>query len=137
MDNSFAEVWKEIVARPSGPMALRFYLQPLMATLIAIRDGVRDAHGGRPPYFWSLCSERSRTRERLHEGWRAVRKIFFLALILDTVYQLVVLHGLRPLSGLFVAAALALIPYILLRGPANRVARLLARSRGGDRSARA
>src|SRR6266849_3247709 len=100
MDNVFAELWREIVARPSGPMALRFYLQPLMATLLAIRD-----------------------------GWRAVRKIFFLALMLDAIYQLVVLHGLRPIQGLFVAAALALIPYVFLRGPANRLARILARSR--------
>jgi hypothetical protein len=29
----------EIVSRPDGPLAMRFYLRPLMATLLAFRDG--------------------------------------------------------------------------------------------------
>jgi hypothetical protein len=40
--------------RVSGPMHMRFLLQPIMATLLAIRSGLKDAKAGRPPYFWSL-----------------------------------------------------------------------------------
>ena len=128
MDDVLAQMWQEIVARPDGPLAMRFYLQPLMATLFAVRDGVHDAHAGRPPYFWSLFADPANRSERLRDGWRSVGKIFVIAVVLDVVYQLVVLHGLRPVEGLLVAVTLALVPYVLLRGPVNRIARRLGGS---------
>ncbi len=124
---SFAEMWREILERPDGPFAFRFYLQPLMATLFAVRDGIHDAKAGRPAYLWSLFTDPAGRRERLRDGWRSVGKIFMLAIVLDLVYELVVLRGLRPVQGLLVAAALALVPYALLRGPANRLFRRIAR----------
>lgn len=126
---TFAEVWREIVGRSDGPFAFRFYLQPLMAVFFAVRDGIRDAKTGRPAYLWSLFTDPAGRRERLLDGWRSVGKIFVLAMVLDLLYQIVVLRGLRPVEGLLVAIALALVPYVLLRGPANRLFRRLARRR--------
>ncbi|MFL5355073.1 hypothetical protein [Archangium sp.] len=123
MADVFTQLWREIVERPEGPMAFRFYLQPLMAIVFAVRDGIKDAHAGNPPYFWALFTDPSHRLERLRSGWSAVGRIFLLAVVMDTVYQLVVLKGLRPLQGLFVAVLLALVPYVLLRGPVNRLAR--------------
>jgi hypothetical protein len=137
MENVFAEAWREIVERPDGPLAMRFYLQPVIATLLAIRDGFRDARAERSPYFWAIFTDPMHRRERLRDGWNSVGKIFVIALVLDAVYQLVVLRGLRPIEGFLVAAVLALVPYVLLRGPANRLARLVARTSRGNRSARA
>jgi hypothetical protein len=128
MDDRWAELWQEIVARPSGKMAFRFYLQPLIAALLAVRDGVRDARDGRPAYFWALFTAPAHKRDLLRSGWHSIRKVFFLALILDTVYQLAVLRWLRPVEGLLVAVAVAIVPYILLRGPANRFARIVLRT---------
>ena len=133
MEEFFARAWHEIVGRPGGPMALRFYLQPLMATLFAFRDGIRDAHAGRPPYFWAVLSEPQHRKGLLREGWRSVGKIFILAFILDTIYQIVVLKGVRPLQGFLLAAVLAVVPYVLFRGPINRVVRTIAHR---NRSAR-
>src|SRR6266581_3050038 len=99
MEEFLARAWHEILARPGGPMAFRFYLQPLMATLFALRDGIKDAHSGRPPYFWTVLSEPQRRRDLLREGWHSVGKIFVLAFVFDTIYQLVVLKGVRPLQG--------------------------------------
>lgn len=124
-----AGVWREIVERPEGPFAFRFYLQPLMATLFALRDGIQDAKAGRPAYLWSLLTDPVGRRERLRHGWRSVRKIFWIAITLDVVYELVFLGGLRPVQGLVVAITLALVPYVLLRGPANRIGAWLARRR--------
>jgi hypothetical protein len=124
---SFAELWREILERPSGPFAFRFYLQPLMAIFFALRDGLRDAKTGRPAYLWSAATDRAGRRELIRDGWRSVGKVFLVALLIDVVYQLVALHGLRPLEGLLVAAVLALVPYALLRGPANRLFRRVAR----------
>jgi hypothetical protein len=120
-----ARFWHEIAARPDGPMAFRFYLQPLMAMFFAVRDGLRDAREGRPAYGWSLFTAHSGQERRtlMHDAWRSVGKVFILACVLDIVYQIIVLKGLRPVETLFVATILALVPYILLRGPVNRLAR--------------
>ncbi len=131
MDDPFSQAWQEIAARPTGPMAFRFYLQPLMATFFAVRDGLRDAKLGKPPFFWALFYMPEQRRELLRSGWKSEGKVFLLALVLDLVYQLTVLKGLRPIEGLVVAVSLAIIPYLLLRGTIDR---LFAR-RGPDGSA--
>ena len=35
-------------------MKFRFILQPSMAAIAAIRDGLKDARTGRSPYFWAI-----------------------------------------------------------------------------------
>lgn len=127
MGDELTRMWQEILARPSGPMAFRFYIQPLVAMTLALRDGLGDARTGRPAYFWALFTNPVHRREWMREGWRAVSKVFLLAMVLDLVYQLTVLGGPRPVQGLVVAVMLAIVPYVLLRGPVNRISRLLFR----------
>jgi len=129
VDDLLTRFWHEIVARPSGPMAIRFYLQPCMATILAVRDGLRDARSGKPAYFWSLLTDHEHRTERLHEGWRSIGKVFVLAIFLDIVYQLFVQRGFHPVQTVFIAVALAIVPYLVFRGPLNRVAQLLTRRR--------
>ena len=64
MTGVLGRMWEEIIARPDGPLALRFYLQPLMAGLFAFRDGRKDADTGQPPYFWSLLASTFGAPER-------------------------------------------------------------------------
>ena len=132
--NTPAEFWQQLIARPSGPLAFRFYLQPAMATFFAIRDGIHDARNGEPAYFWSLLTDRTRVRERLAQGWHAVRRVVLFALAMDVIYQLVVLKALRPLEGLVIAFTLGLLPYVALRGPANRIARIALHRRESSRA---
>src|SRR5580692_11620177 len=42
----FQRIWHDLVARPDARMRFRFILQPLMAAIVAIRDGLRDARNG-------------------------------------------------------------------------------------------
>ena len=137
IQSELAQMWQELLARPDGPMAFRFYLQPLMAIFFALRDGRRDARGQRPAYLWALAKERDhqRRRELLRDGWRSVGKIFLLALVLDLVYDLIVFKALRPVQSLLIATLLALLPYVLLRGPVNRIAQRM-RARRTDTVAR-
>ena len=47
-------------------MTFRFYLQPAMALLAAIPDGIRDARAGHKSFFWSSLwgsNEMTRTPE--------------------------------------------------------------------------
>jgi hypothetical protein len=126
MDDTLARIWQEIAARPDGPLAMRFYLQPLMSSALAIRDGVADARTGRPYYFWTMFTDRSQRAALVRDGWHAEWKLFTIALVLDLAYQIIVLKGLRPFEGLLVAVVLAFVPYLLLRGLVNRLVRRTA-----------
>jgi len=95
-----------------------------MAFYLAFRDGKKDATEGKSPYFWSLFHDREHRRERLLHGWRSIGKVFIAAFVLDVVFQFVVFHGIRLRGGAITAGIiLALLPYILLRGPVNRLFR--------------
>jgi hypothetical protein len=58
----------------------------------------------------------------LKEGWKDASKVFALAIVLDLIYQIVVLRFFYPGEAIIVAAALALIPYSLVRPVVNRLA---------------
>lgn len=116
-------LWHDLLARPSGPFAFRFLLQPTMAAIAAIRAGIVDARTGRSPYFLALWTEPAERRTRLHEGFTATGRIFALGLVMDSIYQLVVLKKFYPGEALVISVVLAVVPYFLIRGPAARVAR--------------
>jgi hypothetical protein len=120
MDEHLSRIWHEITSRPEGPLSMRFYLQPAMSLIFAIKDGLNDAKKGGPPYFWALFTDAENRAALIRDGWKSVGKIFILAVILDLIYQFVVLGGLRPVQGLIIPIGLALVPYVLMRGPVNR-----------------
>ena len=122
MEETLLRIWNDLAARVSGPMSLRLFLQPTMASIFAIRDALKDAKAGRPPYFYSLFTDPEHRREKLAEGWKAVAKVFILAIILDSVFQFIVFKWIYPFETLLVAFLLAINPYVLLRGLANRIA---------------
>lgn len=113
-----------LMARIDGPMSFRLVLQPLVALFFAFRDGRRDAREGKSPYFWALFTEPGHRREMLTGGWRSIGKVFVIAIALDLLFQYLVFHDFRPLGALLTGLILALVPYLLLRGPVNRFMRL-------------
>jgi hypothetical protein len=127
MEEIFTRLWNDLIGRIGGPMSFRLLLQPTMAMIFAIRDGLKDAREGRPAYFYSLFTDPENRRSRLREGFKAVSRVFTFAIVMDLIYQAIVLRWFYPLQALIVAIVLALLPYILLRGPVNRIARFLRR----------
>jgi hypothetical protein len=115
---------ENLAGRLDGPMHFRFIVQPLMATIFAIIGGVKDAKAGKPAYFWDLFFASGHRKELIRDGWKQVGKIFILAAILDIIYQLKFQGTLYPGEILIVALALAIVPYLALRGPVNRVMRI-------------
>jgi hypothetical protein len=123
LQDIFLRVWNDLVSRPSGPMSFRFLLQPAMAVFFALRDGFKDAHAGRSPYFWTILTDPLQRRERLRDGLKAMSRVIIIGLVMDAAYQILVLKAFYPLEAAIVALGLAFVPYLLLRGPANRVVR--------------
>jgi hypothetical protein len=126
-----ARMWSNIVERPDGPMAFRFILQPIMATIAALLDGVADARAGRTAYLWTVLSNPAARSSRLKEGLLATSRVLLLGLGMDLAYQLTVFGTFLPGEAAAVAALLAFVPYMLLRGPIARIARWWLARRSG------
>jgi len=121
-------LWHDLIARPDAPMRFRFILQPLMAATAAIHDGLKDARAGRAPYFWTMLRTRNKRIGRLNEGLNATARIVLLGLVMDIIYQVLVLKQFYPNESVAIAVLLAFVPYVIIRGP---VRRLTARRVGG------
>ena len=116
-------IWKDILDRPGGPMWFRFILQPVMAAIAALYDGIKDARLGRDPYLWTILTNRQESAGRVREGVLATGRIILLGLGMDAVYQATVLKTYYPGEMVLIAVLLAFVPYLLLRGPSARIAR--------------
>jgi len=115
--------WDQLIAQPHGPLAFRLILQPLMATFFAIRDGLKDARAGRPLYTWTILTDPAQRAGYLREGLKRVSRVIVFALVMDAIYQYLVLRWFYPVEALVTAFVLAVLPYIVIRGPAARLAR--------------
>jgi hypothetical protein len=116
-------IWRDIGERPGGPMTFRFILQPCMAALAALHDGIKDARLGRSPYLWTLLTNSAKRGGRLREGLIDTARIMLLGLGMDAIYQATVLKNFYPGETVIIAVLLAFVPYVLLRGPFARIAR--------------
>ena len=115
--------WDQLIAQPSGPLAFRFILQPLMVTILATLDGVKDAREGRSPYTWTILTDPAQRTGYLREGLKRVGRVIVFALVMDAIYQFMVLRRFYPGEALVTAFVVAVLPYLLMRGPAARLAR--------------
>lgn len=116
--------WTDLMGRAGGPMSFRFFLQPTMALIFAVRDGINDGRTGCTPYFWTIAhGDRVARREALREGAKATGRIFLLGIAMDAIYQWRVFRMFYPVEAVVIAIALAYVPYLLLRGPVARATR--------------
>jgi len=126
--------WEDLIGRVGGPITFRLILQPSIAVILAIRDGLKDAKAGRPLYFWSLFTRSTERRQLLKDGWKSVGLVFVFAIVIDGVYQFIVCRWFYPGEALTVAIVLAIVPYLQIRGLANSIARDGIQSKGRESS---
>ena len=129
MEEALGRAWDHLFGRVDGPMSLRLIIQPVVATFLAIRAGWADAREGRAIHFWTLARQPARTGVLLRNLWKIAGKIFIVAVVLDVVYQLAVLHWIYPVETLIVATMLALIPCMVVRAIGNRIVTMAHRRR--------
>jgi len=118
---TFQRLWHDLIEEPTQPMKFRFILQPTMAAIAAIRDGLKDARAGRSPFLVTVFQNPQKRIERLDEGLNATARIILFALVMDTVYQIIVLQRFYPNEALIIAVLLAFVPYVIIREVALRV----------------
>jgi hypothetical protein len=123
LEEAFTRGWANLVGRWGGPMSFRFLVQPTVAILFAIRAGLNDARAHEPPFLWALLSNPGSRQERLGQVRKDVGKVFIVAMILDSIYQVSVHAGIFALELLITATVLAIVPYLVARGPVTRIAK--------------
>ena len=120
---AFQRIWHDLLERTDARMRFRFVLQPLMVAIVAIRNGLMDARTGKSPYFWTLVTNPRKRLRRLNEGLNATARIILLGLVMDMIYQGILLRQFYPAEAVIVALLFAFVPYVIMRGPALRIAR--------------
>jgi hypothetical protein len=132
MDDILKRLWENLINRPTGPMSFRLLVQPTVASILAIRSGLKDAREGRPAFLWAAVTNPAHRLDLLRQGWKDVGKVFALAVVLDVIYQLIVQRGVYVGELLIVATTLAIVPYCLIRGPVTRIGKGLARRKRNE-----
>lgn len=118
-----ARIWQNMLDRPGGPFVFRFVLQPIMATVAALRDGMHDARTGRAPFLRTVLTDPAQRRGRLDEALIATSRIVLLGLAMDTAYQIIEFDTFHPVEAVIIALLLGVVPYLVLRGLVTRIAR--------------
>jgi len=115
----------ELLGRASGPLHFRLFMMPTVVTILAIRADLRDAREGRPALLGAFITNPAERRRLFCSALIDIGRVFIVAVVLDTTYQLFVLRSIHVIQLLIVAVGCAIVPYVLVRGPITRLARLL------------
>jgi hypothetical protein len=118
---------EQLHARLSGPLHFRLVVMPTVVTLLALRADWKDAREGRPAFLGAFITDPVERRRLFRIALKDVGRVFLMAIVLDSTYQVMVYRWVYPGQLLTVAVFCAVVPYVLVRGPITRAARLLYR----------
>jgi hypothetical protein len=101
---------EDMPKRLTGPGRSRLLLQPLVATLLGIRSGVADGRAGRPPRLSGVLVHSDLRGELLRTGFETVVNLLLIGILLDAVFQWVILGVSHPGAALVVGPVLIVVP---------------------------
>src|SRR5262245_39009856 len=104
--------WSDIAGRVGGPMTLRFFLQPTLGFIAALKDGIKDAR-----------VDPLQPGGHLHEGLIATSQMMLIGFAMDTIYQLKQFDHFYPVEAVLMVLLLAVIPYFVFRWVIEHIAR--------------
>jgi len=114
------QFFRDMLARLSGPGRLRFILQPLVAIVFGVRDGLRDARAGSPAFLWALLFHSGHRPAMLRSSWAAIRDVVALAILADLISQMLIFRQANPFAALLLGPVLISAPYSCARALANQ-----------------
>jgi hypothetical protein len=120
--NSSLDIFERFVARFTGPMNLRFIVQPAMAILLGIRDGIHDSKEGEIPFLWALCTRREGRKDQLKKAIKRLTIPLAIAIVLDGIVQYLLFQRVRVLGAVIIGTAIMGLPYSIAREITNRIA---------------
>lgn len=136
-DHDSLNRWARFLLQTRGPFSFRFIVQPVMAMLIGIRAGARDARLGTHPYFSWFITHRDDRSELLKSLWKDIARLFIFATALDMLVQWLMFKWIYPGGAILVGFFLAVPTYVLVRGPTNRIIQMKNRKNPPEEKKRA
>jgi hypothetical protein len=115
---SFAE---GLARRLAGPANFRFILQPLIAAIAGIRDGVSDAKLGLRPYGFAVLFDSNSRGELLGAALKRTAIPLLVGVVIDMVVQWMLFRRVLFSAAILVGVLLVGLPYIVARGVTNRI----------------
>jgi hypothetical protein len=109
-------ILRNLTTRPGASLSFRFILQPAIAAMTGIADGLKDARRNRSPFFTAVLTEPAERISRLNEGLNATARILLLGIAVDVIYQRIEFESFYPIESLLIALLLAFVPYCIIRG---------------------
>jgi hypothetical protein len=76
-----------LARRLAGPASLRFILQPVIAAIAGVRDGVSDAKLGLSPYGFAVLFDLGRGGQMLGAGLRRTAIPLVVGVVIDMVVR--------------------------------------------------
>jgi len=104
-----------------GSFQFRLVLQPLIAVILGIRFGIRDAKSGDPPFFQSLARGKGQRGNLLLKAARDVVLPLLVGVTIDSILQHMINGRIRPMAAVVVAVLLVFLPFLIVRALANRI----------------
>jgi hypothetical protein len=114
---------EDILKRFAGPGRFRFVLQPLSAIVLGVLSGRADARAGRPAYLCGLLFHRNLRRDLVKTGFSTIANLLLMGILLDVVFQRIILGVAHPGPALIIGPILIVTPYAVARALSNRLAR--------------
>jgi hypothetical protein len=123
--DALSRIFTDLAGRAGGPLNFRLVVMPTVVTILAILADRRDAREGRPALLGAFFMDRVERQRLMRLALKDIGRVFIVAIVLDTVYQIIVFRWVYPGEVLVVAVACAIVPYVLVRGPVIRLLRML------------
>jgi hypothetical protein len=117
------EFLEDIPRRLTGPGRLRFILQPLIAIMLGVSGGLADAREGRPPFLYGLFFHKELRGYLVRSGLRTVINLLLMGILMDALFQWIILGVSHAGAALVVGPVLVLVPYAIARALSNRASR--------------
>ena len=112
-----------LIGRLDGPLHFRLVVMPTVVTFLAWRAHRRDVREGRPTRLGAFFTDPAARTRLVRSALKDIGRVFVVAVVMDSAYQLWVFRWVYPVQLLIVAVACAIVPYVLVRGPVMRLAR--------------
>lgn len=104
-----------------GKFQIRLILQPLLAMLLGLRFGLRDAKQGKLPFFLALREDKAGRGALLRQAARDAIVPLGIALVIDSILQYMINGHVRPLAAVIVGGLLVFLPFLIVRALSNRI----------------
>jgi len=115
------EFFKDLVARLLGAGRIRFILQPTIAIVIGVRQGLADARADLPNFLYGLAFHAQHRGYLVRSSVSGVRDLVAIAILLDIISQAIIFREIHAAAALILGPALIAVPYSVARALSNLI----------------